>query len=183
MKCTKNRSKHAVKLNEKQLPWFSSTPAAEGRYIVCMMLASLQLCSYMTLCLYISCYAYIIVSVQGHSIQCHVIMCACFTPYYGLLTVNTTRPALTLALLMDEVATKTNEWEMIALHLDIDQVSIECIDRQECGNIKRCFYKIFEKWQKQQKPPFRWEEVIDALISPSVDEKALAKQLKEKYLK
>ena len=99
-----------------------------------------------------------------------------------LLAANTTESSLTLALLMDEVAVKTNDWELIALHLDIDQVIIERIDRQERGDIKRCFYRIFDKWQKQLKPPFRWEEIIAALNSPSVGQHVLAKHLEAKYV-
>ena len=89
----------------------------------------------------------------------------------------------TLALLMDEVATKTNKWEMIALHLDIDQVFIERIDRQKRGdNIQDCFFEVFAKWKKQLKRPFTWSVIIDALRSPSVGETALANDLENKYL-
>ena len=88
----------------------------------------------------------------------------------------------TLALLMDEVATRTNKWEMIALHLDIDQEFIERIDRQQRGHIQNCFYEVFAKWKKQLKRPFTWSVIIDALRSPSVDEAALADHLRKKYL-
>jgi hypothetical protein len=89
---------------------------------------------------------------------------------------------LTLVLLMDEVATKTNNWEMIALHLDIDQVFIERIGHQRSGDIQGSFHDVFAKWQKQLKQPFTWSVIIDALKSPSVDETALADDLKKKYL-
>ena len=88
----------------------------------------------------------------------------------------------TLALLMDEVATKTNKWEMIALHLDIDQVFIERIGHQQRGDIQDCFFEIFAKWKKQLKRPFTWSVIVDALRSPSVGETALANDLEKKYL-
>ena len=88
----------------------------------------------------------------------------------------------TLALLMDEVATRTNKWEMIALHLDIDQVFIERIDHQQYGGIQDCFHEIFAKWKKQLKRSFTWSVLIDALRSPSVGETALANHLEKKYL-
>ena len=88
----------------------------------------------------------------------------------------------TLKLLMDEVATKTNKWEMIALHLDIDQVFIERIDRQKRGDIQDCFFEVFAKWKKQLKRPFTWSVIIEALRSPSVGETALANDLEKKYL-
>ena len=77
---------------------------------------------------------------------------------------------------------KTNEWQMIALHLDIDQVLIERFDQQARGNIAQCFHKVFSKWQKQQTPPFTWQVIISVLESPSVAEHTLADQLKRKYL-
>ena len=83
---------------------------------------------------------------------------------------------------MDEVATKTNEWQRIALHLDIDQVFIERFDRQRHGDIQNCFQDVFAKWQKQLRPPFTWSVIIGALSSPSVDETALADHLRKKYL-
>ena len=55
----------------------------------------------------------------------------------------------TLPLLMDEVATKTNKWEMLALHLDFDPVLVDRIDIQRRGDIQTCFRDIFTKWQKQ----------------------------------
>ena len=88
----------------------------------------------------------------------------------------------TLALLMDDIATKTNKWEMIALHLDIEQVYVERIGHKRRGEIEECFYDIFAKWQKQLKPPFTWSVIIDALSSPSVGETALAENLRKKYL-
>ena len=83
---------------------------------------------------------------------------------------------------MDEVATKTNEWQRIALHLDIDQVFIERFDRQRRGDIQDCFHDIFAKWQKQLKPPFTWSVLIDALSSSTVGETSLADNLRKKYL-
>ena len=81
---------------------------------------------------------------------------------------------------MDEVATRTNKWEMIALHLDIEQVYIERINHQRRGEIQECFQDIFAKWQKQLRPPFTWSVIIDALNSPSVNETALADNLRKK---
>ena len=83
---------------------------------------------------------------------------------------------------MDEVAEKTNKWEMIALHLDIEQVFVERIDRQERGDIQACFHAVFAKWQKQLKPPFTWSVIIDALNCPSVAEVTVADDLRKKYL-
>ena len=83
---------------------------------------------------------------------------------------------------MDEVATKTNEWQRIALHLEIDQVFIERFDRQRHGDIQNCFQDVFAKWQKQLRPPFTWSVIIEALRSPSVGETALANDLEKKYL-
>ena len=83
---------------------------------------------------------------------------------------------------MDEIQPKTNEWKVIALRLDMDPVYIERIERQERGNIKSCFRKVFTKWKKQRKPPFTWAQIINTLDSPSVGEHALADELKKKYI-
>lgn len=83
---------------------------------------------------------------------------------------------------MDEVAEKANEWQMIAVHLDIDTVYIERWEHQERGVIQACFYQVFTKWQKQLKPPFTWTVIVGALESESVGRLTLANDLRKKYL-
>ena len=114
-------------------------------------------------------------------------MCTCSYLYTELtdlclFTAITAESSLTLDLVMAEVSPRTNKWQLIALHLDMVPVVIERIDRKERGDTQQCFHRIFEKWQKQLKPPFRWEEIIDALNSPSVGQHVLAKHLEEKYV-
>ena len=71
---------------------------------------------------------------------------------------------------------KTNKWQMIALHLDIDQVLIERFEQQAHGDniIEQCFQKVFSTWQKKGMPPFTWQVIINVFESPSVAEHTLA---------
>ena len=102
--------------------------------------------------------------------------------YDAAITNTTSGSEVTVAQLMNEIVPNTNDWETIALQLDIDPVQIERIERQERGDIKASFRKVFAKWKKQQKPPFTWVVIINALNCPSVAEYGLAKKLKEKYM-
>ena len=85
---------------------------------------------------------------------------------------------------MNEVANKTNQWQMIAIQLDFDPVQIERIDLEQHGDNKilLCFQKVFTIWKRQDNPPFTWQEIITALKSDIVKEYKLAKELSSKYL-
>ena len=83
---------------------------------------------------------------------------------------------------MNEVATKTNKWECIALELELSHTDIERIKLEEQGRIQESFTRIFNKWETKVVPPFTWPVIISALESPSVAEYSLARQLRGKYL-
>ena len=83
---------------------------------------------------------------------------------------------------MDEVATQTNEWESIALKLELSQTDIERIKLEEPGRIQNCFRRVFSKWETKGDPPFTWPVIIRALESQSVMEVKLAKELKRRHL-
>ena len=92
-------------------------------------------------------------------------------------------PSATLLDLMNEVSTATNQWENIAIQLDIPHTDIERIKLEEPSRIQDCFRKIFTKWESKMTPPFTWPVIIHALESPAVKEFRLATQLKVNHLK
>ena len=91
-------------------------------------------------------------------------------------------PRVTLLDLMNEVSTATNQWENIAIQLDIPHTDIERIKLEEPSRIQDCFRKIFTKWESKMTPPFTWPVIIRALESPAVKEFRLARQLKARHL-
>lgn len=79
------------------------------------------------------------------------------------------------------MAQKTNEWKLIARQLNIAHVMVERIDIECRGVIQECFVRVFEQWRKQCDPPYKWSTIIDVLEQPSVNEVALAQELRQKY--
>lgn len=86
-----------------------------------------------------------------------------------------------LKKLLTEVTQKTNQWQSIALELDIDLVLIERFSRECRENAQDCFLKVFEQWHRQGNPPYSWYTIIKALESETVSERNLAQKLREKY--
>ena len=83
--------------------------------------------------------------------------------------------------LCNEVATKTNQWQSIALNLGIAQTYVDRIAIECEGNIQKCFTKVFDQWCRDARRPFNWETMICVLQEESVAEYYLAVQLEEKY--
>lgn len=91
----------------------------------------------------------------------------------------------TIDQLVDEfgAVTSVTDWQMIALQLDMDQMCVERFEREEEKGIKECFRKVFTKWKKQLKPPFKWAVIVNALsLSVDTEQHILADRLRKKYL-
>ena len=80
-----------------------------------------------------------------------------------------------------ELIPNTNEWEDIAICLNIDMTEMERI-RLDKDNEKRRFIAVVERWQKNGRPPFTWSTVVQVLTSPLVQEHNLAENIEKKYL-
>ena len=80
------------------------------------------------------------------------------------------------------MVSKTTEWKAIARKLQISQTTIDFIATDK-DNSKDCFVEVLERWRKECKRPYTWEEIVSVLKSPSVNEISLAQQLSSKYCK
>ena len=81
---------------------------------------------------------------------------------------------------MNEVAIETIKWKEIAIGLEVSSIEIDRISA-ESREIQECFRRVFDRWQRENRRPFKWETIIDVLKSPAVGENTLAQQLKENY--
>ena len=72
------------------------------------------------------------------------------------------------------------KWKEVALQLGL---SYECLERTEAERRDQqfCFLDILNKWKRNASPPYTWATLIGALLKESVNEKALALTLKEKF--
>lgn len=80
--------------------------------------------------------------------------------------------------LVNEVATQTSKWILIAINLNIDSAKIDQIS----GNMEHCFREVFTIWRRERKRPFNWNTMVEVLDCDSVGEHFLARTLREKYL-
>ena len=86
-----------------------------------------------------------------------------------------------MRVLMNEVASKTNKLDAIAINLDITTVDLERIARECNFDISQRFLRVFDLWRRRGSPPFTLNTIVSALHSESVGEFQLAKNLQEKY--
>ena len=80
------------------------------------------------------------------------------------------------------MASKTNNWEAIAINLGVQPVDIDRIKKECSSDIGDYFLKLFDLWRKRGSPPFTLHTMLSALESESVGELVLAERLREKYL-
>ena len=84
-------------------------------------------------------------------------------------------------LLCKEVIPSTNKWRAIGIQLQLQPTEINRMTL-DCHDEENCFIKVLEAWQRKGSPPFTWETIISVLECESVSERALAMNLKSKYL-
>ena len=76
-----------------------------------------------------------------------------------------------------------DKWQAMATELDLPMATIRVIETEEQGNLRRCFVKVFDHWQKDPTPqrPFCWDTVVEVLRSPVIDEPELARNISHQF--
>ena len=96
----------------------------------------------------------------------------------------TVQQELSLRLFQANVASVIlDKWEDVAIELDLPMATITTIERERHGNLRHCFAKVFDHWQKNPTPqrPFCWNTVVKVLRSPSVNEPVLARNISQQF--
>ena len=64
--------------------------------------------------------------------------------------------------------------------LDINPGELEAIAQEHRDNCERCLSKVLQLWTKE-KHDANWDDVIEMLISPAINEKALTQKIKKEF--
>ena len=68
-----------------------------------------------------------------------------------------------MADLMTHVARKTpTKWYEVGIQLNIEIATLQAFEQQTRDQM-RLFSAVFERWKKENKIPFTWEAIINAL--------------------
>ena len=109
----------------------------------------------------------------------------CFHRYAILLTIFIcicrAFIGLNLIILNDELASVVVKYYHIGLRLGIPDYKLEEFEGDYHFGRRRFSAVLSHWWKGNTKKPVEWESIFKALESPSVDEKGLAKYLREKY--
>ena len=77
------------------------------------------------------------------------------------------------------------KWERVGIELEIPNTmaTIHAIERENHGDLQRCFAEVFDHWQKNPTPrrPFCWDTVVKVLRSPAVNELELARNISQQF--
>ena len=88
---------------------------------------------------------------------------------------------LKLSDLLNELSSVVNKYDSIGVQLQISTETLKKIEKEHTETNRR-FIEVLSHWRKNS-DTVTWDTVIAALESPFVDEKKLAKTLREKYIK
>lgn len=86
--------------------------------------------------------------------------------------------SLTFDLLYQKLFCVRARWYSVGLNLGLLPSTLDALEHQHRGDPERCIAAVCEKWIAT-KPGATWGDVIKMLESPSIDEKRLAKQLRQ----
>ena len=68
-----------------------------------------------------------------------------------------------MADLMSQVSRKTpTKWYEVGIQLKIDTSMLDAFEQQNRDH-QRLYSKVFDQWKKEQKLPYTWDTIIDAL--------------------
>ena len=79
--------------------------------------------------------------------------------------------------LMSRVARKTlTKWYEVGIELRIDTATLDAFEEQTKDQAKH-YIKVFKQWKREQKVPYTWTIIIDAL--DEVGEKGVASDIRK----
>ena len=88
---------------------------------------------------------------------------------------------MTLKAATNALHSASSEWYQIGVQLEVHTNELKSID-QQFRDPKRCLTELLDYWMNNAiDPPPSWKALIDALGSPAVGEKRLARELEKKY--
>ena len=100
--------------------------------------------------------------------------CCLYTPH----TPSAESGDLTVNLLYQKLFSVRAKWYSVGLTLGLLPPTLHAIEREHSINTDRCIAAVCEKWVAA-KPEATWDDVLEMLESPSLDEKALAKEIRQ----
>ena len=96
-------------------------------------------------------------------------------------TLLTESGGLTVNLLYQKLFSVRAKWYSVGLNLDLHPSTLDAIEQKHRGDTDRCMATVLEKWLAK-KPDGTWDNVLDMLESPSLNQKALAKELRQQFI-
>ena len=85
-----------------------------------------------------------------------------------------------LKCLYNELYPVSHKWFSLGVQLDVPMETLQHIE-MEHKKVDRFLLEMLTVWLKQTNPPPTWNILIETLESPSIGEKLLAQQLKDKH--
>ena len=82
-----------------------------------------------------------------------------------------------LRIVQDKIWTARSKWHHLGIGLDIPVDTLEAINLNNQGKCERCYTAMLTEWLRRASPRPTWSALAEALRSPSVNMRNLAKQL------
>ena len=86
-----------------------------------------------------------------------------------------------LCAVLNAIYTVRHKWYCIGLELKIPDHTLDAIKAQCPNNIENCLKEMLKRWLTSISPPPTWSDLVQALLSAPVEEKRLAKKIREQY--
>ena len=81
---------------------------------------------------------------------------------------------------MNELITVAHKWFNIGIQLGIDYYTLKGFEQQHKDDLSRCLSEMLHCWLKGNgKSCVKWETIVEALRSPSINETGLAEKIFE----
>lgn len=84
---------------------------------------------------------------------------------------------------MNNVAAKIpSKWRLFGIGLGIDNDILNGVATRYQNESILCFADVYSKWEKKNRTPVTWTEVIEVLENDLLQERTLACELSQKYM-
>ena len=75
-----------------------------------------------------------------------------------------------------------SDWQDIGIELGLKVADLDAIEKNNHGNVEKCFSKMLTLWLRRANPPPTWSAMIEALKEPAVGFEDLAEQVESKFM-
>lgn len=83
-------------------------------------------------------------------------------------------------LLFERLHSVRSKWYTIGIAIDVSPGDLSAIAQEHGKDCERCLSEVLYNWSRR-KDRITWDDVIEMLISPSVNEVHLAKEIKKEF--